>query len=208
MDLVMSAKAQALRVPIPDELQGPLFPPQGRWTYEDYRRLPDDGRRYEVLRGVLYVTAAPNVLHQTVLRNVVRLLIRFLDEKPLGDFLFSPVDLILPAGLSAPVQPDLVYSSRGWREQMTSQFLEGVPDLVLEVLSPSTRRYDRRTKLEVYATAGVQEYWLADPSKRTFEVLVLRNGSYEVLGLFGAGGRARSEVLPGFEPAVDQIFQI
>lgn len=208
MGLVMSAKAQPLRVPIPDELQGPLFPPQGRWTYEDHRRLPDDGRRYEVLRGVLYVTAAPNLLHQTVLRNVVRLLIRFLDEKPLGDFLFAPVDLILPNGLSAPVQPDLVYSTRGWQEQMASQFLEGVPDLVLEVLSPSTRRYDRQTKLEVYAAAGVQEYWLADPMKRTFEVLVLRNGSYEVLGLFGAAGRVRSEILPGFEPAVEQIFRV
>lgn len=194
--------------PLPDELQGPLFPPQGRWTYEDYRRLPDDGRRYEVLRGVLYVTTAPNPLHQTVLRNVVRLLIRFLDEKPMGDFLFAPVDLILPNGLSAPVQPDLIYSTRGWQGQMASQFLEGVPDLVLEVLSPSTRRYDRQTKLDVYAAAGVQEYWLADPMKRTFEVLVLRNGSYEVLGLFGAAGRVRSEILPGFEPAVEQIFRV
>lgn len=204
----MSAKAQPLRVPIHDELQGPLFPPQGRWTYEDYRRLPDDGRRYEVLRGVLYVTAAPNPLHQIVLRNVVRLLIRFLDQKPLGDFFFSPLDLIFPGGLSAPVQPDLFYSTGGWKGQMTSQYLEGVPDLVLEVLSPSTRRYDRRTKLDVYAAAGVQEYWLADPSKRTLEVLVLRNGSYEALGLFGPGGQVRSEVLPGFEPAVDQIFQV
>ena len=91
---------------------------------------------------------------------------------------------------------------------MTSQFMEGVPDLVLEVLSPSTRRYDRRTKLDVYAAAGVQEYWLADPLKQTFEVLVLRNGSYEVLGLFDVGGRVRSEVIPAFEPAVDQIFQV
>lgn len=204
----MSAKAQPLRVPIPDEFQGQLFPPQGRWTYEDYRRLPDDGRRYEVLRGVLYVTAAPNPLHQVALRNIVRLLVRFLDENPLGDFLFAPVDLILPRGLSAPVQPDLFYSTGGWKGQMTSQFMEGVPDLVLEVLSPSTRRYDRRTKLDVYAAAGVQEYWLADPLKRTFEVLVLRNGSYEVLGLFGAEGQVRSEVIPGFEPAVDQIFQV
>src|SRR4028119_488699 len=204
----MSAKALPLRVPIPDELQGPLFPPQGRWTYEDYRRLPDDGRRYEVLRGVLYVTAAPNPLHQEALKNVIRLLVLFLNEKPVGDFFFAPLDLILPNGLSAPVQPDLFYWTGGWKGRMTSQYLEGVPDLVLEVLSPSTRRYDRRTKLDVYAAAGVQEYWLADPVKRTFEVLVLRNGSYEVLGLFGAGGRVRSKVLPGFEPAVDQIFQV
>jgi Uma2 family endonuclease len=204
----MSPKAYTVLAPSPDEFQGPAFPPQGQWTYEDYLRLPDDGRRYEVLRGVLYVTAAPNPVHQFALRNLVRLLVLFLDRNPLGEFFLSPTDLILPHGLTAPIQPDLFFVlGEDWKGTITSQYLEGVPDLVLEVLSPSTRRYDRQTKLSVYAEAGVREYWLADPLARTVEVLVLRDGAYTLFEKSGRGERLRSEMLPGFEPPLDKIFK-
>jgi Uma2 family endonuclease len=204
----MAAKAHTLRVPSLDEFQGPAFPSQGQWTYEDYLRLPDDGRRYEVLRGVLYVTAAPNPVHQFALRNLVRRLSVFLEAHPLGEFFLSPTDVILPHGLTAPVQPDLFFVLGGeWKGTITSQFMEGAPDLILEVLSPSTRRYDRKTKLEIYAEAGVREYWLVDPLARRIEVLVLRDGAYVLLGSFGPGERLRSEILPGFEPALGAIFK-
>lgn len=204
----MAAKAHTVRVPSLDEFRGPAFPPQGQWTYEDYLRLPDDGRRYEVLRGVLYVTAAPNPVHQFALRNLVRRLSVFLETHPLGEFFLPPTDLILPNGLTAPVQPDLFYVSGGeWKGTITSRYMEGAPDLVVEVLSPSTRRYDRNTKLSVYAQAGVQEYWLADPLTRIFEVLVLQNGAYALFGKFGRGECLRSEVIPGFEPALDALFK-
>ena len=204
----MAANAHKVRLPIPEELQGQAFPPQGRWTYEDYLRLPDDGRRYEVLRGVLYVTAAPNPLHQFALRNIVRLLVLFLERTPLGEFFLSPTDLILPKGLTAPVQPDLFFvRGEEWRGTITNRYMEGAPDLILEILSPSTRRLDRGAKLEVYAQAGVLEYWLADPLARTIEVFVLRDGTYELFGKFARGEHLRSEMLPGFEPALDKIFK-
>jgi len=202
----MAAKATTARVPTPDELQGPAYPPQGQWTYEDYLRLPDDGRRYEVLRGVLYVSPAPRPLHQIVLRNFVRQLVLFLEENPVGEFLFAPIDLILPPNLATPVQPDLFFFAAERTGLIKDQNIEGAPDLVLEVLSPRTRRLDRETKLDIYAEAGVLEYWLADPLARTAEVFVLRDGAYVLLGQFGRSERLRSEVLPGFEPSLDKIF--
>lgn len=203
----MAAKAFMASVPKPGEFQGPAYPPQGHWTYEDYLRLPDDGRRYEILRGVLYVSAAPNPLHQFALRNFVRLLILFLEENPVGEFLFAPVDLILPQDLATPVQPDLFFMAAERTWVVTDRTIEGVPDLILEVLSPWTRSLDRKTKLDAYVEAGVREYWLADPLARTVEVLVLRDGAYVLLGKFGRGERLRSEVIPGFEPSLDTIFK-
>lgn len=204
-----ASKEYAIDSPDVHEFYGPAYPPQGQWTYEDYLRLPDDGRRYEILRGVLYVTAAPNPIHQIALRNLVRQLVLFLDRNPLGEFFLSPTDLILPDGLTAPVQPDLFYvRGEQWKGTITSRYMDGVPDLVVEVLSPSTRRYDRNTKLGVYAQAGVSEYWLADPLARTFEVLVLRDGTYVPFAELSHGDRLRSEVIPGFEPSLETIFKV
>jgi Uma2 family endonuclease len=204
----MAEKAYSIRDPKPDEFQGPAYPPQGQWTYEDYLRLPDDGRRYEVLRGVLYVSAAPNPLHQFALRNLVRRLSVFLEDHPVGEFFLPPTDLVLPHGLTAPVQPDLFFiQGEEWRGTVTSRTMEGVPDLIVEILSPSTRRFDRKDKFGTYAEAGVREYWLADPLARTVEVFVLRDGAYVLLGKFERGEKLRSEVIPGFEPPLDKIFK-
>ena len=203
----MAAKEYMARVATPDEFQGPTYPPQGQWTYEDYLRLPDDGRRYEVLRGVLYVQAAPAPLHQIILRRFVRVLLFFLEENPVGEFLFAPVDVIFPAGLATPVQPDLLFIAAGRTGIIKDRNIMGAPDLVLEILSPSTRHVDRGPKFDTYSEAGVSEYWLADPLARTVEVFVLRDGAYVLLGRFGRGECLRSEVIPGFEPPLDEIFK-
>ncbi len=203
----MAAKAFTASVPKLDEFQGPAYPPQGQWTYEDYLRLPDDGRRYEILRGVLYVQAAPAPLHQIILRRFVRVLLFFLEENPVGELLFASVDVMFPAGLATPVQPDLLFITAERTGIIKDRNIEGAPDLVLEILSPSTRHVDRGPKFDIYAEAGVREYWLADPLARTVEVFVLREGAYVLLGRFSRGEHLRSEVLPGFQPSLDQIFK-
>lgn len=191
----------------PGEFQGPEYPPQGQWTYEDYLRLPDDGRRYEVIRGVLYVSAAPVPRHQAILRSFVRVLLFFLEEYPVGEIYFAPIDVILPRSLATPVQPDLLFISAERMGIVKDRNIMGSPDLILEVLSPSTRQVDRGPKFDTYAQAGVREYWLADPLTRTIEVFVLRDRAYVLLGSFSRGERLRSEVIPGFEPPLDQIFK-
>jgi Uma2 family endonuclease len=182
------------------------FPPQGKWTYEDYRRLPDDGWRYEVLRGSLHMSPAPGSRHQASLRNLTFLVLTYLQSHPLGEVYFAPFDVLLPGGLAAPVQPDLVFVSRERLGLISERGLEGAPDLVAEILSPSNWLDDRRTKFEIYAQAGVREYWILDPQGKTVEVFTLAEGLYALLGVFDTGERARSEVLPGFEPAVAEIF--
>jgi Uma2 family endonuclease len=189
-------------------LSSESFPDQGDWTYEDYRRLPDDGWRYEVLRGALHMAPAPSLPHQRAVWNFGPILRSFVRERDLGTVLGAPADILLPGALANPVQPDVFFISKERLGIIHENQIEGAPDLVLEVLSPSNWLTDRREKFEIYAEAGVREYWIADPKNRTVEVFVLRDDrTYELLGNFGQGERARSEILPGFEPAIDDIFE-
>jgi Uma2 family endonuclease len=201
----MSKAAHRVLTPDPPAFRASL-PTQGEWTYEDYRRLPDDGWRYEVLRGELHMTPAPSAKHQAAVRNLAFLFMLFLRERPLGKIYFAPIDVILPGGLATPVQPDLVFLSQEHAHLVGEQLIEGAPDLIAEVLSPSNWLDDRRIKFEIYAKAGVREYWIADPRDHTVEVYALRNSSYELLGRFVDGDPIRSEILAGFAPAVDEIF--
>lgn len=182
------------------------LPAQGSWTYEDYRRLPEDGWRYEVLEGVLHMTPAPSPTHQFILRNLSLALGSFLKNHPMGEFAFSPIDVLLPRDLASPVQPDLVFLKQDRLHLISSDGIKGAPDLIAEILSPSNWITDRRDKFRLYSTAGVREYWILDPEAKTVEVFTLRGDSYELLGKFSPGETARSEVLEGFEPALDEIF--
>lgn len=184
----------------------PPLPAQGDWTYEDYRQLPEDGWRYEVIGGVLHMTPAPSPNHQLILRNLSLALGAFLKDTHLGEFIFSPIDVLLPNDLATPVQPDLIFLRKNRLDLIKREGIHGAPDLVAEILSPSNWIVDRREKFRLYSQAGVEEYWILDPEARTLEVFVLRGSSYELLGSFGSGEAARSEVLQGFEPSVDEIF--
>jgi Uma2 family endonuclease len=184
------------------------WPAQGHWTYEDYARLPDDGRRYEVIRGHLYMTPAPNFEHQYFVFQILRLLGNFGAESGLGFPLPAPFDVLLPDGIATPVQPDVVFFLEGNQPRSGDKNFQGVPDLVVEVTSPSTRKRDRTIKLEAYRDAGIPEYWRADPRTRTVTVLVLGadRGRYVELGTHGPGGSIRSSVLPGLAIPIDALY--
>jgi Uma2 family endonuclease len=177
------------------------FPAQGSWTYEDYCRIPDDGNRYEVIRGVLYVSPAPRSRHQRVIAHLLAAIYNFVTARQLGEVLTSPIDVLLP-GLASPVQPDILFLSRDRARIVEERYLSDAPDLVVEVLSPSNPGHDRKTKFEVYAEAGVREYWIVDPDLRSIEVHVLDGRAYRLDGRHGAESTARSKVLDGFEVAV------
>lgn len=181
------------------------WPAQGDWTYEDYRRLPDDGWRYEVIRGRLYMAPAPRPRHQKTLGRLHLAFSRFVDARDLGELYLAPIDVILP-GLATPVQPDLSFIRKDRLAIVTEDGIEGAPDLVVEVLSPSNWFADRRVKSEVYAAAGVEEYWIVDPQEGTIEVFVLDSGGYALLDKRGAGERIRSRSLAGLEVALDEVL--
>ena len=182
------------------------LPTQGVWTYDDYARLPDDGKRYEVIRGELYMSAAPRPLHQRVIFRLSYFLEAFLDEHKSGTAYGSPIDVLLPGKLGDPVQPDILFVRNERLDIVGETYIEGSPDLAIEVLSPSNPAHDRSLKYDLYAEAGVLEYWIVDPRQRTVEIHLLRDGAYELAGQWGVGEVARSELLDGFAVSVDEII--
>ncbi|HEX9945528.1 MAG TPA: Uma2 family endonuclease [Thermoanaerobaculia bacterium] len=191
---------------VPGREDGQSWPAQGEWTYEDYLRLPDDGNRYEVIRGILYVTAAPFPEHQFSVGKLIRFFDVFASEGDYGIVLPAPLDIKLPARIASPVQPDVAFFRKGNEPRPGVGCFEGVPDLIVEVLSPRTRRRDRTIKPQAYQDAGVPEYWLADPDARTIVVYVLENGRYIERVRGGVGDAVWSSVLPGFRVKVGDLF--
>jgi Uma2 family endonuclease len=143
------------------------------WTYEEFARLPDDGNRYEVIAGELYVTPAPGSLHQKVsARFFTELRVFATNQHRLGEVLYAPLDVILADG--DYVQPDIVFLRKEREHLYTERGIAGPPDLVVEVLSPSTARQDRGIKRERYARYGVPEYWIIDLDRHWVEVYRLQ----------------------------------
>lgn len=184
-----------------DDVPGP---PQGCWTYEDYAALPDDGRRYEVIDGVLYLMPGPTRDHQTALSWLVFYLILHVQLPGLGRVFAAPFDLLLPD--ARPVQPDVMIVLNHKLHFITDRGIEGPPDVVVEIASPGTRTHDRSTKLAAYARAGVPEYWLAEPADQTIEVLVLEAGAYRSLGVFTGAATLPSRVVSELPVRIEQFF--
>ena len=147
-----------------------------RATYEDYRQFPDDGKRYEILDGEIYMTPSPSPRHQYVSKRLQRILERYFEDR-LGYQVFdSPLDVILAD--DDIVQPDLLVVAD--RPQISARGIEGAPIVVVEILSPSRPAYDRLTKARRYAARGVLHYWLVDPEARTIECFRLDSGAYRL----------------------------
>jgi len=166
----------------------------GRLTYKDYVDLPNDGKRYEIHDGELWMTAAPGISHQEVSRRLFRMLDRHVEERALGAVWFAPVDVILAD--DAIVQPDIVYVARERLPAVLERGIEGPPTLVIEILSPSTTQIDRVRKRQLYDRHGVPYYWIVDPDARAVEAYVLGSGGY-TLALRATGDTPASP--PPFE---------
>jgi Uma2 family endonuclease len=186
-------------------IERPWPPEQGEWTYEDWLKLPDDGYRYEVIDGVLYMSPPPLIRHQRNSIRLVEIFLAFLKLHPLGELLYAPVGVRLP-NQPVPLQPDIVFVRAERLDIIQEHYIEGVPDLLVEILSPSNWLYDRREKMQVYQGAGVPEYWIVDPRAQIIEIYVLEQGVYQLAGQYGRGEVALSRLLPGFEVPVEAIF--
>jgi Uma2 family endonuclease len=181
------------------------WPEQGQWTYEDWARLPDDGWRYEVIDGVLFMAPAPGLAHQRSSYRLTRAIGDYVDKNALGEVLYAPTDVRLP-DQPVPLQPDILFIRAERSHIIETHRIEGVPDLVVEILSPSNWAYDRREKLAVYQEAGVPEYWIVDPRAKTIEVFVLEEEEYALLGKWGEEEIATSRVIPGFNVRAADVF--
>jgi Uma2 family endonuclease len=180
-------------------------PPQGQWTSADYDSLPDDENCYEIIDGVLYMAPPPTPDHQSVSRWFVHYLTTYIHIPGIGQVYAAPIGVELAK--DKVVEPDIVVILKGNEQIITSKRIVGIPDLVVEIASPSTAGYDRREKQNDYAAAGVPEYWIADPFAKTIEVLVLEQGSYRSLNVFHGQSTLSSRVLPELPLRVEQFFQ-
>lgn len=133
------------------------------WTLERWETLPDGGNRYEVINGVLYLSTAPPFFHQWIVAEAVAALRAQLFLPGIAFVVIGPLGVIMPG--CAPVQPDIVVILQVDR-QIISGRIYGVPALLVEVLSPSNADYDLTTKHDIYARAGVPEYWVFRPEQR------------------------------------------
>ena len=138
-------------------------------TWEDVLRMPDDGNRYEFIGGRLYVTAAPVIRHQRISRRLQAALMRILQDGGRGEVFYAPC-LVEFLGTGDRVQPDLLFVAQERREIIGEKQLLGAPDLVVEILSPSTAHRDRGIKLDLYARSGVRQYWIVDPVEDVVDV--------------------------------------
>ena len=179
--------------------------PLVKFSYRDYLNTPED-RRYELLDGELYMVPAPGERHQSVAALLGWKLVQFVTENGLGRVYPAPFDVVLSD--TDVVQPDLLFVSNARAHVLTTAHVRGAPDIVVEILSPSTAERDRTFKRKLYARHGVNEYWLVDTSAENVTVLLLDDrGEYRIAGTYGPGETLRSPTLPGFSLDVDDLFR-
>ena len=181
--------------------------PRKRLTYEDYVLFPDDGNRHEIIDGEHYVTAAPFVRHQRIVVRLTVSLGRFLEQHPLGELLVAPTDILLsPHDI---VQPDLFFISNERSAITKDANIQGAPDLVIEILSDSTRRRDETLKRDRYERFGVLEYWIVDPQRRTVRVFRRSGPGFLAAQEFSAvaGDLLATPLFVGLAVQVSEIFE-
>ena len=180
-----------------------LFPKQGKWTEEDYFKLPETNRIIELSEGRLIITPAPTTKHQRISSKLYLLIGNFVSSKNLGEACYSPLDVRLLEGTIR--QPDIVFMSNEHLDRITERYW-GVPDLAIEILSESTAKEDRINKFFEYLQAGILEYWIVDPEAKTIDVYTLIKGAYVPYGRWKIGENAKSKLLVGFEVSIDEIM--
>jgi len=173
-------------------------------TFEQFRQLPDDGKLYELVHGEVHLTPSPTTKHQIILARLYASLDVYLLKNPLGRLLFAPLDVRLSADTA--LQPDLIFVATAHAAIIQEDYIRGTPDLVVEILSPSTTAHDRATKLPLYAEAGVGEMWIIDPQAKTVEILKLQGNKYLVEAALAGSRALTSTCFPGWELPLADLF--
>lgn len=150
------------------------------------------------------MTPSPSPKHQRILGNLFSELRTYVRANALGEVLISPIDVVLEEHIV--VEPDIVFVSRQQQEIIGDEAIHGAPELVVEILSPSSFYHDLRRKMKLYGQFGVQEYWIADPEKQTLDLYVRAGNEPQLSRQFACHETFESPLLPGFRLAVSAIF--
>ena len=179
---------------------------QARLTYEDYFDLPESDDRYELIDGELFMAPTPIPEHQDFLAELFTMIRAFVRENGLGRAYIAPLAVMLSEHVV--LQPDMMFISNERLDIIKwGQYVQGAPDLVVEVLSPSTTRHDRVVKRELYARYVVREYWIADIVGKTIEVNVSEREAFSVASVYGEGDIFESPLLTGLKVDISGVFE-
>jgi Uma2 family endonuclease len=171
-------------------------------TYEDYCLLPDDGRRHEIIDGEHYVNPSPNTKHQLAWGNLYYALSHYLRQHGHGVVFGAPYDVVLSN--FDVVEPDIIFVSAARKHIITEANIKGAPDLVVEILSPSSRKYDQVVKFERYDAMGIAEYWIVDPERETVSIYRHTSSGF---ALTPAAADLTTPLIPGFSLPIHAIFE-
>lgn len=171
-------------------------------TVDDYMKLPE-GARAELIEGEILMSPSPRERHQAVVGNLYILLRTFITGRKAGRVYTAPLDVHLPSG--DVVEPDIVFVSAR-NESIIQDWVRGVPDLLVEVVSPDAPERDRIVKRHLYERNGVREYWIVDPAERSVEVLKLAAKEFASHGYFEEGDLVTSALLEGLSIPAREIF--
>jgi Uma2 family endonuclease len=178
--------------------------PRIKFTVADYMTTPED-KRYQLLDGDMIVAPSPTIKHQAISLQLVVALHQFVREHDLGALHYAPSDVVLSN--FDVFQPDILFISNERGNLITEANIQGAPDLVVEILSPSTEQYDRGYKQTLYGRHGVREYWIVDPAAETVEVLVESDEGLMPTATYGLTDTLVSPLLPGLAVDLGQIFR-
>lgn len=171
-----------------------------RFTYDDLGQFPDDGKRREIVGGELYTMPSPSTKHQRIVLRLVTAIYSFLEEQPIGEVFVSPIDVIF--GMYDVIIPDIVFVSQAQQGRISERGIEGAPELLIEVLSPSSAKRDLEVKRKLCQREGVRVYIAVDPELE--QVYGWDDGGSFVLG---KGDTLSCSALPGFKLAVERLFK-
>lgn len=167
--------------------------------------MPDDGKRRELIDGDVFVTPAPATFHQTVSRRLQYALMTALEETGLASVFDAPVDVIFDD--TNVVEPDLVIVRAEQAHIITERAIEGVPDVVVEILSPSTRERDQHWKARLYERFGVPEYWIVNPDLGQLEAHALVDGSYGIRARYNRSSTLECPLFPTLAVGLLKVFE-
>lgn len=183
----------------------PLF--STKFTYEDYLLFPDDGKRHELIDGEHYVTPSPVTKHQKISGNIFVNLGTYIQKIKIGHLFAAPMDVVL-SDLDV-VQPDLLFISKTRDSIMTEKNIQGAPDLVVEILSESSRKTDEMIKRKLYERYRVAEYWIVDPELESIKIYCYSDKGYSRTAELSveANDTLVSPLFPDWNLPLSQIFR-
>ena len=173
-------------------------------TYAEYNLLPADAPRYEILRGVGYLTPAPGTRHQMISANLEQLLYQYVRGHGLGSVYHAPLDVVLSE--TDVVQPDVIYIARERYGIIKSRGIFGVPDMVIEILSPASMQRDCQQKLALYTRSGISEYWIVGEENRSVDIWTSAETALDTRRVATGETLIQSQVMPGLQVSPAQLF--